>query len=139
LAESVRADCLAALQRPQPRVALGLALRGLATAAIDVSDGLLADLGHILDASMVGATLRIPALPAAGLERDCWLAGGDDYELVFTAPAARHAEIGTLATSLSLALTRIGIIESTGHVTLSVMDADGQPIDTARRGYDHFG
>jgi thiamine-monophosphate kinase len=139
LAESVRADCLAALQRPQPRVALGLALRGLATAAIDVSDGLLADLGHILDASMVGATLRIPALPAAGLERDCWLAGGDDYELVFTAPAARHTEIGTLATSLSLALTRIGIIESTGHVTLSVMDADGQPIDTARRGYDHFG
>ncbi len=139
LGDSVRADFLAALQRPQPRVALGLALRGLATAAIDVSDGVLADLGHILDASKVGATLRIPALPSAALERECWLAGGDDYELVFTAPAARHTEIDTLAIDLSLALTFIGTVENPGTVALAVMDADGQPIDTARRGYDHFG
>jgi len=131
-------DCLAALQRPQPRVPLGLALRGLATAAIDVSDGLLADLGHILDASKVGATLRIPELPAAGLERDCWLAGGDDYELVFTVPASRHGEIGAIAATLSLALTCIGTIDSNERGTLTVLDAEGQPVDTARRGYDHF-
>ncbi len=131
-------DCLAALQRPQPRVLLGLALRGLATAAIDVSDGLLADLGHILDASKVGATLRIPALPAAGLERDCWLAGGDDYELVFTAPASRHAEVGAIAANISLALTCIGAVDSNESGALTVLDAEGQPVDTARRGYDHF-
>jgi thiamine-monophosphate kinase len=131
-------DCLAALQRPQPRVPLGLALRGLATAAIDVSDGLLADLGHILDASKVGATLRIPELPAAGLERDCWLAGGDDYELVFTVPASRHGEIGAIGATLSLALTCIGTIDSNERGTLTVLDAEGQPVDTARRGYDHF-
>jgi thiamine-monophosphate kinase len=161
LVEPALTDCLAALHRPQPRVALGLALRGLATAAIDVSDGLLADLGHILAASNVAATLQ-PAVPPAptllppmkspeavtggrtstwdGPEptfaRDCYLTGGDDYELVFTAPAARHAEIALLATSLALPLTRIGMIESgTG---LSVFDPAGQPINVAQRGYDHF-
>jgi thiamine-monophosphate kinase len=139
LDQSIRADYLAALQRPQPRVALGLALRGLATAAIDVSDGLLADLGHILDASKVSATLRIPGLPAVGLERDCWLAGGDDYELVFTIPAARHAEVDILGSRLSLALTCIGTIDDDESVTPTVLDADGQPVDTAQRGYDHFG
>lgn len=138
LAEPALADCLAALHRPQPRVALGLALRGLATAAIDVSDGLLADLGHILTASQVGATLRLPDLPASGLARDCFLAGGDDYELVFTAPVARHAEVAAIANSLALALTCFGVIDSALPGELNIIDRDGRPVDAGHRGYDHF-
>ena len=126
-------ECLNALHRPQPRVALGLALRGLATSAIDVSDGLLADLGHILDASGVGATLdTVPA--DAG---ETYLAGGDDYELVFTAPAARDAEIIALARQLDLPLTRIGRIEA-GASKVRVINHEGRDITPARRGYDHF-
>ena len=124
------------------RQALGLALRGLATAAIDVSDGLLADLGHILDASKVGATLNIPGLPPPGPERDGLLAGGDDYELLFTAPAARHADIAALPAMLGLALTRIGTIEPGEPGVpprLTLLDADGRPVPTDQRGYDHFG
>ncbi len=135
-------DYLAALHRPQPRVALGLALRGLATAAIDVSDGLLADLGHILDASKVGATLNIPGLPPPGPERDGLLAGGDDYELLFTAPAARHADIAALPAMLGLALAPIGTIEPGEPGVpprLTLLDADGRPVPTDQRGYDHFG
>lgn len=136
LSEPVLTDCLAALHRPQPRVALGLALRGLATAAIDVSDGLLADLGHILEASGVAATLKPAVLPAPTFERNCYLSGGDDYELVFTASATRHAEIDALAATLALPLTCIGRIETgTG---LTVLDPTGQQLDIARRGYDHF-
>lgn len=138
LGEPALTDCLAALHRPQPRVALGLALRGLATAAIDVSDGLLADLGHILDESQVAAALRIPGLPPPGIERDCLLAGGDDYELVFTAPADRHPEVAALATNLGLALTCIGAIETGDAGNQVLLDDDGQPVDIARRGYDHF-
>lgn len=138
LSEPALTDCLAALQRPQPRVALGLGLRGLASAAIDVSDGLLADLGHILEASSAAATLRLPNLPSAGLERDCWLAGGDDYELVFTAPADRHADVTALASRLSLALTRIGVVESGAPGAVNVLDGNGAVVDVARQGYDHF-
>ena len=76
-----------------------MALRGLAHAAIDVSDGLLADLGHILDESKASGHLCIPGLPPPGLERDCLLAGGDDYELVFTAPATRRGDVEALADS----------------------------------------
>jgi thiamine-monophosphate kinase len=130
--------CLAALQRPQPRVALGLALHGLATAAIDVSDGLLADLGHILDESKVSATLNIPGLPPPGLERDCLLAGGDDYELLFTAPATRHAEVAGLADGLGLPLACIGTIEGGVPPRLTLLDGDGRPVAVDRRGYDHF-
>ena len=118
------ADCLAALHRPQPRVALGLALRDVATAAIDVSDGLLADLGHILEQSALAARLQIPGLPAAGLEREAWLAGGDDYELLFTAPASRDNDIAALADRPPGALV--------------LFDADGTDITPARRGFDHF-
>jgi thiamine-monophosphate kinase len=166
LSEPALTDCLAALHRPQPRVALGLALRGLATAAIDVSDGLLADLGHILKASNVAARLQPAVLPAPTLlapharnpgslpptggltsawdgpaptfERDCYLSGGDDYELVFTASATRHAEIVALAASLALPLTCIGNIAAGIPGQLTVLDATGQPLDIARRGYDHF-
>lgn len=132
------ADCLAALHRPQPRLALGLVLRGLATAAIDVSDGLLADLGHILARSALAARLQIPGLPAAGLERDCWLSGGDDYELLFTAPAARDADVAALAATLRLPLTRIGQITAGPPGELILHDADGATITPARRGFDHF-
>ena len=139
LREPQLADCLAALHRPQPRVELGLALPGLATAAIDVSDGLLADLGHILEQSAVAARLQIPQLPAAGLERDCLLAGGDDYELLFTAAAASTAAILALAAELQLPLTCIGEIVSGPAGRLVLCDADGRDITPARRGFDHFG
>lgn len=133
------AEYLAALHRPQPRVALGLALRGLATAAIDVSDGLLADLGHILEASRVSASLGIPDLPPPGIERDCRLAGGDDYELIFTAPAERNTDVEALAGTLGLALTHIGSIQTGASPRLTLVDADGQPVAIGQRGYDHFG
>lgn len=132
------ADCLAALHRPQPRVALGLALRGLATAAIDVSDGLLADLGHILEQSALAARLQIPGLPDAGPERDCWLAGGDDYELLFTAPAASGERVAALAARLELPLACIGEIVAGPPGALTLVDAGGADITPARRGYDHF-
>jgi len=112
LTEPALSVCLAALHRPQPRVELGLALRGLASAAIDVSDGLLADLGHLLEASSLAAMLQLTVLPAPGLERDAYLSGGDDYELVFTAPAMNHADILALSEQLSLPLTCIGRTEA---------------------------
>lgn len=138
LAEPELSECLAALHRPQPRVALGLALRGLATSAIDVSDGLLADLGHILEASGVAASLRIPELPPPGIERDCLLAGGDDYELVFTAPAGRRANIAALAATLPLPLACIGSIGAGAPGAIGIEDAKGRPVAVESRGYDHF-
>ncbi|HEX8961756.1 MAG TPA: thiamine-phosphate kinase [Rhodocyclaceae bacterium] len=146
LEEPALTACLAALHRPQPRVALGLALRGLATAAIDVSDGLLADLGHILEESEAAAVVHFERLPAVALAfgddsplaRDCLLAGGDDYELAFTAPAARHAEVEALAASLRLALTCIGSIESGAPGQLRLLE-NGRPMEQQRRGFDHFG
>lgn len=140
--------CLSALHRPQPRVALGLALRSLAHAAIDVSDGLLADLGHILEESGCSATLYASDLPwapvlAACDDRDlawrCLTAGGDDYELVFTAPAAHRDKLAALAQSLALTLTRIGHIQAGGAGQLSVRDAAGNDLALGRRGFDHFG
>ena len=138
LREPQLGDCLAALHRPQPRVALGLALPGLATAAIDVSDGLLADLGHVLEQSTVAARLQIPQLPAAGLERDCLLGGGDDYELLFTAATKFDSGIAALAQKLELPLTRIGRIEAGPPGELALYDDNGAVITPAIRGYDHF-
>lgn len=150
LAEPGRTACLAALHRPQPRVALGLALRGRATAAIDVSDGLLADLGHLLRASGVAADLSIdfPPVPAfqpvhesdapEGLWQNCCLAGGDDYELAFTVPPAHHAEIQALSDTLMLPLTCIGRVVTGVPGDLAVRDAQGKTVDLAQRGYDHF-
>lgn len=138
LAEPLLGEYLDALHRPQPRVALGLALRGLASAAIDVSDGLLADLGHILESSRLSATLRVDELPAPGIERDCLLAGGDDYELVFTSPVARRGEVARVSQTLSLPLTRIGIMETETPGALRVFDGEGNPVEPTYRGYDHF-
>ncbi len=132
------------LQRPQPRIALGLALRHLARAAIDLSDGLLADLGHVCERSRVGARIeweRIPADPClAGLpapERArLALAGGDDYELLFTAAPENRAAIGGLAARLGLPLARIGCIVPGSGVQLS--DARGATMAVDGTGYDHF-
>ena len=135
----------ARLHRPEPRVELGERLRGLAHAAIDVSDGLTSDLGHILERSQVGAVVHYAQLPRASafsaignqeLEKDCALSGGDDYELAFTAAPARRAEIEALSAELELPLTRIGTIQA-GEPRLVVLDARGRPMDY-RRGYDHF-
>ena len=139
LAEPALSVCLAALHRPQPRVELGLALRGIASAAIDVSDGLLADLGHLLAASRLAATLRLPLLPAPGAERDAYLAGGDDYELIFTAPALHRDAIVALSATLDLPLTCLGATEAGPAGRLTVLDAAGSSVAAARRGFDHFG
>lgn len=138
LAEPTLTACLAALHRPQPRVALGLALRGLASAAIDVSDGLLADLGHILEQSAVAARLQVANLPQAELERDCLLAGGDDYELIFTAAAAVDEDVHRLSDTLGLPLARIGEITAGTAGDLVLCDDSGRLVTPARRGYDHF-
>ena len=141
------AACIAALQRPQPRVALGLALRGIATAMLDVSDGLLGDLGHILECSATGAIIDVGALPLAALRdngadealaRRCLLGGGDDYELLFAAPAARRADVEALAGQLGLALHRIGELGAEPG-TLWLREADGRLVPGTRSGYDHFG
>ena len=147
LAKAYRDDCLAALQRPQPRVALGLALRGLASAMLDVSDGLFGDLNHILEQSCVGAEIDEAALPIAALTAACGdtqrafaacTAGGDDYELLFTAPAERRSDIETLSQNLQLPLHRIGrITEQTEQ--LSLRTRDGQLRPQRASGYDHFG
>ncbi len=139
--------CLDALHRPQPRVALGLALRGVAHAAIDVSDGLLADLGHILEESQCGAELSDAALPwgpvlaacpdQPTLTRRCLCAGGDDYELVFTAPASARPQLLALSETLHLPLTAIGHIRHS-HSELRLYDAQGQNITPQQRGFDHF-
>lgn len=140
-------ECLAALHRPQPRLALGLALQGLASAAIDVSDGVLADLGHILERSGVAATIHVERLPATVasvrasdpvLARHCLLAGGDDYELVFTAPSGLHGAIIDLATTLGLALSCIGGITLGRAGELLLVDAENKPVPVSRRGFDHF-
>ena len=138
--------CLARLDDPQPRVQLGVRLRGIARAAIDISDGLLADVGHIAECSGVSIALladRLPVAPAlqacadAGLRWECIAAGGDDYELAFTAPADRHQDIVRLGTEIGLPLTHIGNVASGEGVSL--LEATGQPMQLARAGFDHFG
>jgi thiamine-monophosphate kinase len=129
------------LHAPEPRVALGERLRGLAGAAIDVSDGFAQDLGHILERSGVGAVVRYADLPKfriadAALEQRCVLAGGDDYELLFTAPPAARAAIEALAAPLGLPLSRVGSIQA-GAPRLQLLDAQGRAMRTPP-GFDHF-
>lgn len=137
--------CASALHQPMPRVALGLALRGVAHSAIDISDGLLADLGHILACSNVGAEIAFAALPIScalrpyleqPLAKHCVLAGGDDYELCFTVPAAYRPEVEKIAGNLGLLLTRIGTI--TAEKKCIVRAADGSITNIEESGYDHF-
>jgi thiamine-monophosphate kinase len=140
--------CDAAMLRPTPRVALGERLVGLASAAIDISDGLTGDLGHVLDASQVGATLELATIPRSdaiarrlvGADRalalNCLLAGGDDYELCFTVAQDRAAEIDAAARALSLPLTRIGSIEK--RRSLVVLDEGGRALASLPRAFDHF-
>lgn len=127
---------------PRPRLTLGVRLRGLATAAIDVSDGLVADLGHVAAASRVAAVVEIAKVPlsrrAAGLPgaRDAALTGGDDYELLFTAPTSADREIEALAAELALPLTVIGEISAGDGVR--VLDTGGVELSTPRSGWRHF-
>ena len=153
------------LERPTPRVALGLALRGIATSAIDVSDGLLGDLGHILRLSNIGATLDMEAFYTMQLVANSVmntmvkgqfnhkngqnhdsdlqntligyiLAGGDDYELAFTAPPVARAQVHAAASEAQTPVTRIGQIESA--MGLRLMDASGALVQNQWRSFDHF-
>ena len=133
-----------AMEQPQPRVALGMALRGVATSAIDLSDGLLGDLGHVLRRSNVGAAVNVDSLPRSvvlaampqALQHEYLLAGGDDYELLFTAPAHAHDAVLAAAASAGVAVSRCGSIEAAAG--LRVVDARGRKLATPWRGFDHF-
>ena len=140
------------LEQPTPRVALGQALRGVATAAIDISDGLLGDLSHVLKASGVGATLdtSITINLIAACAYTTWtnglislknqlgyvLAGGDDYELAFTAPVSARAAVQLAAHQSATPVTRIGRIEA--EPGLRLVDAQGLPVSGHFSSFDHF-
>ncbi len=140
------------LEQPTPRVALGQALRGVASSALDVSDGLLGDLGHILRASGAGAlidtALTVHLMAASGpltsanqridaeLLHQCTLAGGDDYELAFTAPVARRAAVAAAALASATPVTRIGRVKA--EPGLRLVDAHGQPVARHYASFDHF-
>ena len=136
------------MERPTPRIALGLALRGVAHAAADVSDGLLGDLGHILTASGVGADIHTrwipdsiavsPILASAGSHfyTEFALAGGDDYELVFTAPPQARAAVQAAAAQAGTGVTHIGTVSAT--TGLRVHDAQGRPLARMPASFDHF-
>ncbi|NCS66170.1 MAG: thiamine-phosphate kinase [Hydrogenophilales bacterium CG03_land_8_20_14_0_80_62_28] len=138
------AACLSRLHEPIPRVALGRELLGLAHAAIDISDGLLADLGHILEHSQIGARIDLAAVPTApdlqqlpNLIGACALAGGDDYELCFSAPANHRNRILAAADAVSTRVTRIGVMVPDRG--LKVLDEQGNSLALPLTGYDHFG
>jgi thiamine-monophosphate kinase len=145
LPESALAAFAPRMDRPTPRVELGIALRGVASAAIDVSDGMLGDLGHILKRSKVGAVVEAERLPRSDalrmlpppLQRQYTLCGGDDYELLFTAPVDRRAEVERVGRSAGVEVTRIGRIVGADH-GLRIVDADGAPLPGDWRGFDHF-
>lgn len=159
LPDAVLAAARERLEQPTPRVALGLALRGVASAALDVSDGLIGDLGHILASSGVGATVdadavtaliaanrsSAPVRPAEGqsdlsLTQDQWrtlaLSGGDDYELLFTAPPQLHEAVAQASHSSQTAVTRIGQIDAMPGLRL--VDQHGQPLANRYTSFDHF-
>lgn len=141
-----REYCLMRLHKPTPRVALGLALRGVASAMLDVSDGVLGDLAHILERSALGAVVEEAGLPLApllsvcadfGRARAALFGGGDDYELLFTAPAQQADRIRALATTLGLAIHRIGQTRRQPGIVLASANGEQRPLVAA--GYDHFG
>jgi thiamine-monophosphate kinase len=136
---------VAKMDRPQPRVALGVALRGLATAAIDVSDGLLGDLGHILKRSGVGAVIEWERVPLSEALRSLTpaqqqqfaLAGGDDYELLFAAAPGRRADVEAAGAAAAVAVARIGRIVEAGD-GLCIRDGRGKQLPVPWPGFDHF-
>ena len=146
--EKTFARCRERMERPTPRVALGMALRGVATAAIDVSDGLLGDLGHLLKASKVGAELAIDTIAACALSTlamrqfspqfayEMTAAGGDDYELVFTAPVAKRQAVQAASAMAGTLVTCIGSITKAQHLKLH--DSNGQPVPNSFASFDHF-
>ena len=144
LSNAEKQICIDALQAPQPRVALGLALKNIANSAIDISDGLLADLGHILERSKLGANLYWEKIPHVHVSNDIdnakfqslCLAGGDDYELCFTAPASQHNAILAIGKKLNLKISAIGVI--TQETCLNIYDKNHQLIKLKTTGYDHF-
>src|ERR1700674_4577795 len=144
LAEADYHEAVMRLYEPTPRVQLGQALRGMATSAIDISDGLLADLGHICRLSGVGATVDLGSIPVSAIgakhcSSDAGLtaivAGGDDYELCFTAPANARESIAELTDMLGIPLTRIGQVKRGKGVSLL---NNGKPVKIDGRGFDHF-
>jgi thiamine-monophosphate kinase len=127
---------------PRPRVALGMALRGIASSAIDISDGLAADLAHILERSDAGAIIDIDALPLSDALRehpqasDFALHGGDDYELCFTVPASRVHQLEAIGQQLQIRLTQIGVV--TEQSSLQLRAPNGDVTSIAPAGYRHF-
>ena len=132
------------MECPSPRVALGKALRGVATSAIDLSDGLVGDLGQVLARSGVGATVDADTLPRSAvlasmpraLQHECLLAGGDDYELLFSAPPSAASEVSAAARGAGAAVTRIGRIEATSG--LRIVNGRGTPLVQRFAAFDHF-
>lgn len=139
-----------ALERPEPRVALGLALRGLAHSALDVSDGLAGDLLHILERSRMRAQVDVDAVPRSSAvrklpleaQRQCTLAGGDDYELLFTAPPRAREAIADAGARANVAVTRIGTISALRHAAdepaIAWHDASHAQLSLTLHGFDHF-
>jgi thiamine-monophosphate kinase len=167
LAPADEAACRSRLDRPLPRVALGVALRGIASAMIDVSDGLVGDLGHVCAGSRVAARIVLDRVPAsAAMQRQlaggdraaaigAMLAGGDDYELCFCAPASLHAGIEAIGDALGLPLSSIGEIvpsregraeesaardplAALGRGSVTVVDGAGHPLTPGIASFDHF-
>lgn len=144
-----RRKLVSRLHAPAPRIILGVALRGIAHSAIDVSDGLVADLGHICERSRLAAVVHFDRVPASAImrrnlgrpaARAALLAGGDDYELVFTVGRARRETIARLARRLRLKLTRIGRVtrRRRGAPLVTVLDVAGRPVAVKHGGYEHF-
>ena len=148
LPEPLQTLCVGALERPRPRLELGMVLRGVASAAIDVSDGLLGDLMHILERSRLSARVDCSAFswlldsfPATEqvAPLTALLTGGDDYELVFAAPSARRQQIENFASQLGVPLTRFGVcVAGTSAPAIDLRATDGTPMELPRIGYDHF-
>jgi thiamine-monophosphate kinase len=138
------------LHVPAPRIGLGIALRGIARSAIDISDGLVADLGHVCERSGVGAVIDLARIPCSATmrrhlsrapARAALLAGGDDYELCFTARRRERERIARVARRQRLPLTRIGRIVRSGQgaARVTVLDRDGRALTLRQKGFDHFG
>ena len=141
-----RAPLISRYQLPEPRVSLGPQLLGIASAALDVSDGLLADLGHIAKQSEVRIALEAPKIPVSAATQALWGQGqeavvraatsGDDYEIAFTAPAAARSRLEELSRISGVAITEIGRVEAGSGVHL--LDDKGKAIAVPRTGYAHF-